>query len=63
MSNTKYSPRLLEIVTACDLLYQGLKGTAYQEEMEYVILQELLDIGKLTVPIDKMQYERVFHEG
>ena len=42
MSNTKYSPRLLEIITACDLLYQGLKGTAYQEEMEYVILFQLI---------------------
>ncbi len=42
MSNNKYSPRLLEIIKACDLLYQDLIESKYKAELEYTILFQLI---------------------
>lgn len=42
MSKKVYSPRFLEIITACDTIYKKLQGTIYEKELEYLCIFQLL---------------------
>lgn len=49
MSKQEYSPRFLEIIRACDRLYEKLQNSKYTKELEYLFIFQLLYYAELRL--------------
>ena len=48
MNNLEYTPKLLDIIDACDILYQFLANTKYIQEVEYLYIFKLIYYSAYT---------------